>query len=369
MVGEALAERRDVAGRLHALIRRLGPQPLATYMAEALLHPEDGYYRNRDPLGAAGDFITAPEISQMFGELVGLWLATTWQALGRPDPVVLVELGPGRGTLLADALRAARAVPGFQAALRLHLVESSHALRARQRALLGAAVAGWHDRFDDVPDGPLLLVANEFFDALPVHQLVRTDGGWQERLVDSDGDRFTLVTSARPSLLAALVPPELAAAPQGALVEVSPAAIALMATVAGRIAARGGAALVLDYGPGVPALGASLRGVRAHRPADPLQAPGTTDLSADVAFPTLARVAREAGAQAFGPVPQGALLAALGLAQRAERLLARATPAQAEQIRAAAFRLSDPAGMGMAFKALAVLASGAPTPAGFGAGA
>jgi len=241
-------------GRLLARrIRQAGPLTLAQYMAEALGHPEHGYYRTRDPFGAAGDFTTAPEISQMFGELLGLWCLEMWQALGTPDAVSLVELGPGRGTLLADALRAARLRPAFRAAVTVHLVETSESLRARQATTLAQAEPGvapvWHESLATVPDGPMLLLANELFDALPIHQFVRAEEGWRERVVALADDGESLCFGlAPPGPALALLGEAQRVAPIGAIAEVSPAAIALAAEIARR-AVAGGAALVIDYGP------------------------------------------------------------------------------------------------------------------------
>jgi NADH dehydrogenase [ubiquinone] 1 alpha subcomplex assembly factor 7 len=358
-------------GRLLARrIRQAGPLTLAQYMAEALGHPEHGYYRTRDPFGAAGDFTTAPEISQIFGELLGLWCVEMWQALGSPPALNLVELGPGRGTLMADALRAARLRPAFRAAASVHLVETSESLRARQAATLAQADPGlapvWHDSLATVPAGPMLLLANELFDALPIHQFVRTEDGWRERVValadDGDSLGFGL---APPGPALALLADAQRTAPVGAIAEVSPAAIALAAEIARR-AVAGGAALVIDYGPAASAAGDSLQAVRQHRPVDPLAAPGEADLTAHVDFAALARAAREAGAAVHGPLPQGTFLARLGLEMRAATLLRAATGAQARDIRAAVARLLDPGEMGTLFKALAIVAPSLPVPPGFG---
>jgi len=228
-----------MTGELGRLIARrialTGPISLADFMAEALGHPRLGYYRRALPVGAAGDFTTAPEISQMFGELLGAWLAERWLAMGRPPSFRLVELGPGRGTLMADALRATRAVPGFHAAIDLHLVEINEQLRALQGQALAAFKPTWHARFDDVPEGPLLLVANEFFDALPVHQFVRLNGRWHERMVSVDGDDLTFAATPDP-VPDSIIPAHLRDAPEGAVFETSPASQAIAHDIAGRIA-------------------------------------------------------------------------------------------------------------------------------------
>ena len=346
--------------RLAARIARLGPITLADYMAEALTHPQHGYYMRGDPFGVGGDFVTAPEISQMFGELIGLWCADIWQRLGAPDPVLLVELGPGRGTLMADALRAARILPDFHRAVRPHLVEISPTLRRRQadslRAQTGDGAPLWHDSLADVPEGPLILIANEFFDALPIRQFARTAAGWCERLVTLDADGRTLMLTLGPPSSPAeiLVPPALHTAPEGAIAEVSPAAIGVANGIGHRLATHGGAALIIDYGDARPPGEPTLQAVRDHARHDVLAEPGTADLTAHVDFAALARVARDSGASTHGPVPQGAFLQALGIESRAEILRCTAARAQIEAIDAAVHRLTDPAEMGTLFKVLAL---------------
>jgi NADH dehydrogenase [ubiquinone] 1 alpha subcomplex assembly factor 7 len=338
-------------------------------MAEVLAHPTRGYYTTRDPLGAQGDFVTAPEVSQMFGELLGLWCAEAWQRLGRPAAVNLVELGPGRGTLMSDALRAVRVLPGFREAVDVHLVEISPALRARQAETLAAqgVTPTWHDEVSHLPEGPLLVLANEFFDALPIRQFERTPEGWAERLVGydpADDDlRFALT---RPSAeAAAFVPLHLHAAEPGSVVEVCPGGGAIAWELARRIAAQGGAALFIDYGYAQPDGRPTLQAVRRHARAEVLSQPGRADLTAHVDFGALARAARQGGVAAHGPVAQGTLLNTLGLAERAAVLQGNATPDQARGIEAARERLSAPDGMGDLFKALALVPPGFGTPAGF----
>ena len=351
-------------GRLIARrIALTGPISLADFMAEALGHPRLGYYRKALPVGAAGDFTTAPEISQMFGELLGAWLAERWLAMGRPSGVRLVELGPGRGTLMADALRATRGVPGFHAALDLHLVEINDRLRALQAEALAAFTPApftptWHARFEDVPAGPLLLVANEFFDALPVRQFERTARGWSERMVglaDDGSLRLALAPGVTP--YAAALPD----APVGAQAEISEAGRALAAAIGARLAHHGGWALIVDYGHD-GALGASLQAVRAHRGADILERPGETDLSAHVDFAALRAAA---GRPAFGPVAQGDFLQRLGIERRAEALKMQASASQRAAIDAALARLIAPGQMGTLFRVLAVGDDRSAAPAGF----
>ncbi len=352
---------------LRGIIAAEGPIPLARFMAEALSHPEHGYYMRGDPLGAEGDFITAPEISQVFGELIGLWCAVVWQSMGAPATLRLVELGPGRGTLMADALRAAgQAAPEFRAAVDIHLVESSPALRRKQRAALAGVPVAWHGDIAGVPAGPALIVANEFFDALPIDQFERAADGWRRRLVAADaatgGFRFEPAAEAGP-------PPEplapgLCAAPEGSIVERRPEADRIAAAIARRLAAGGGAALVIDYGYARSAPGDTLQAVRGHRFADPLAAPGESDLTAHVDFEALAAAASAAGAVVHGPVGQGALLTRLGIAARAEKL-AEAAPERRSEIDAACRRLIDGAEMGSLFKALVLADPALPPPPGF----
>ncbi|SDF10336.1 class I SAM-dependent methyltransferase [Limimaricola pyoseonensis] len=344
------------------LLRRIaatGPISIAEYMTECLLHPEHGYYTTRDPLGAAGDFVTAPEISQMFGELVGLCIAQAWIDQGRPDPFVLAELGPGRGTLMTDLLRATRAVPGFHAAARLHLVEVSPALRAVQAEALPEA-RGWHDRLDQLPeDGPLFLVANEFFDALPIRQFLREGAGWRERVIARDGDRLGFGLTA-PAPLAELAH-RLDDTSDGDMVETCPALPALAGEIGRRIAAQGGAALVVDYGA-ADATGDSFQAVQGHRKVDPLEAPGSADLTAHVDFGALARAA--APAACAGPVAQGVFLERLGITPRA-RALARGLEGAALETHVAAHRrLTHPGEMGDLFKVAALHPRGTPPPPG-----
>ncbi|MBM3491263.1 MAG: class I SAM-dependent methyltransferase [Alphaproteobacteria bacterium] len=351
-----------LARHLGRLIRLAGPISVARYMAEALAHPGQGYYANAR-LGADGDFVTAPELSQMFGELIGLALAESWQALGRPAPVRLVELGPGRGLLLHDLLRAARAVPGFLAAIDLHLVETSAALRAEQAERI-ARPAVWHDRLEQVPAGPLLLIANEFFDALPVRQFARSEAGWRERLVGLDGEAFAF-TLAPLALPIAALPERFAALPPGRLAEVSSAREALMQGLAERLSRQGGVALIADYGQQPYGVGDSLQALSRQRKVAPLASPGVADLTAQVDFAGLAAAARAAGAEVHGPVEQGAYLRALGIGARAARLCREANPAQAQRIEAALARLTRPEQMGSLFKFLAVQSPGLPVPQGF----
>ncbi len=349
-----------LGARIAARIAASGPITLADYMATCLWDPAEGYYATRDPLGAAGDFTTAPEISQMFGECLGLCLVQAWVDQGAPARVVLAELGPGRGTLMADVLRAARVRPAFRAAAEVHLIEASPALRARQRATLGDAVAAWHDRVGSLPEGPLYLLANEFFDALPIRQFVRDPAGWRERMVTLREGRLGFALA--PPLELPQLAHRLADTPPGAVVELCPALVPIAAEIGRRIAAHGGAGLILDYG-GWRSLGDTFQAVRGHAPADPLEAPGTADLTAHVDFEALALAARPAAAA--GPVPQGLLLRRLGIDARSERLAAGLSGERLALHRAAHRRLTHDDEMGRLFRGLALHPTAAPPPPGF----
>lgn len=353
----------EVARLLHDLLDTGGPVDLARFTGIAVGHPQHGYYATRDPLGRRGDFTTAPEISQLFGELIGLWCAQCWIDLGRPERVHLVELGPGRGTLMADLVRAAGSVPGFPEAFDVHLVETSPRLRQRQAAALRDLRVLWHEGLDSLPeDAPLLVIGNEFLDALPVRQLQLLPDGWHERLVGRDEQhRFVLVPSPRRVALQEVPGLDPRACRPGAILEVAPAREALVAALAARLAAQGGAALLIDYGKDGP-LGDTLQAVKDHRPVDPLAEPGEADITSRVDFAALATAARRNGAVAWGPLAQRELLGRLGIGLRLARLLERATPAQARALESGAERLTAPEAMGTLFRALALTATPAAPP-------
>ncbi len=350
-----------LAGLIAAQIRTDGPMTLADYMALCLMHPRHGYYTTRRPFGAAGDFTTAPEISQMFGELIGLSLAQAWLDQGAPAPVALVELGPGRGTLMADLLRATRTVPGFHAALSLHLVEASPALRAVQAETLARDDATWHDGLETLPDLPLLLVANEFFDALPVRQFTRDGRLWRERVIGLRGDSLQMGLSD-PKPVPAL-DHRLTDTRDGDIVEHSPAAATIAAGIGARIAAKGGAALVIDYGDW-RALGDTFQALRDHAPADPLADPGAADLTAHVDFEALAAAAPCAHSRL---TTQGVFLERLCITARARAL---AKPLSGDALAAhvtAHRRLTHPEEMGTLFKVMGLYPNGAAPPPGLDA--
>ncbi len=345
-----------------SLIRRIaatGPISVADYMADCLLHPEFGYYSTRDPFGVEGDFTTAPEISQMFGELLGLALAQGWLDQGAPAPVTLAEAGPGRGTLIADILRATRGVPGFHAAAQVHLIEASATLRARQKQTLADYDVTWVDQAQDLPQAPLLLVANEFFDALPIRQFVRTPGGWRERQVGLDDDgRLALGLSTAAPL--ADLDHRLADTQPGDLVETCAPARPVMGAVGERIARHGGAALVIDYGDW-RSLGDTLQALRGHQREDPLASPGNADLTAHVDFEALAAAAP--GVAHSRMTAQGVFLERLGITARAQALARNLTGAALEQHIAAHRRLTHPEEMGSLFRVICFNPqTGAPLP-------
>jgi NADH dehydrogenase [ubiquinone] 1 alpha subcomplex assembly factor 7 len=345
-----------------ARIAAEGPMRLDEYMALCLGHPEHGYYTTRDPFGAGGDFTTAPEISQMFGELVGAWAAEVWSGMGRPDPVLLAELGPGRGTLMRDALRAAARLPGFAAAARPWLVETSAALRVVQAGALAAHAPSWAARVEELPEEPLILVANEFFDALPIRQFQRDDALWRERWVERAGDGLGFVWG--PARADADLDARFPLAPDRALVEVSLGAEVIAAELGARLARHGGAALVIDYGAW-DGMGDTLQALRGHRPADPLADPGEVDLTTHVRFRALAEAAR--GARAHGPLGQGVFLERLGITARALALARGRTGATLAAVVGEHRRLTHPEEMGALFQVLALVPGDAPTPPGFDA--
>jgi NADH dehydrogenase [ubiquinone] 1 alpha subcomplex assembly factor 7 len=326
---------------LRQLIEEHGPMPIDRYMALCLGHPRLGYYMTRDPLGAAGDFTTAPEISQIFGELLGIWCVAAWEALGSPAPFLLVEFGPGRGTLMADVLRTTSRMAEFAKAAQVHMVETSPVLRALQKDKLGD-LATWHDSAETLPQEPMIFLANEFFDALPIRQLISHNGQSYERCVDVDGE--DLVMGIRPMLPVADLKP--------GLNEVSPVSLAIAEVLGGRLAALGGAGLVIDYGHLETAVGETLQALKGHKPCGVLEHPGTSDLTAHVDFEALAAAFTAGGAAALPAMTQGAFLAAMGLEQRLTTLSAKLQGKAREDFVAGAKRLVDAKQMGELFKVL-----------------
>lgn len=361
--GETPLERR-----LIELIRASGPISIADYMADCLGHPQHGYYMKQAPFGAQGDFTTAPEVSQMFGELIGAWLLDSWRAMGEPGRVNLIELGPGRGVLMADILRTAKLRPAFLQALQVHLVETSGRLRFEQeRRLRDAPVKpAWLDDLSEAPEGPTLIVANEFFDCMPIRQYERGKAAWRERLVglDRTGERLALMLSG-VNTEPEDAPGWLETAAPGDVYETSRDARELAELICEIFAHDIGRALIIDYGHARSGFGDTLQAVKAHAYWPPLATPGEADLTAHVDFGALARVALDNGASAFGPIPQGVFLRRLGLIERAAQLKQAADAEQAGNIDAAVRRLASEDQMGTIFKAFCLSSPRLSIPPGF----
>jgi SAM-dependent MidA family methyltransferase len=359
-----VTEFSPLLSEIKRLIKSSGPMPVWRYMELCLMHPTLGYYVSRDPLGREGDFTTAPEVSQMFGELLGLWTASVWKSMGSPANFHLVELGPGRGTMMSDALRALRVVPPLYQSLSVHLVEINPVLRDKQRATLnGVRNINWHDKVDDIPEGPTIVLANEYFDVLPIHQAVKSENGWHERVIELD-ENDTLDFGASPDPMPrfeVLLPPLVRAAPIGSVFEWRPDAE--MMKIASRVRDQGGAALIIDYGHVRSEAGDTLQAIARHSFTDPLKAPGQADVTAHVDFQALARAAEDVGARAHGPVTQGDFLKRIGIETRALTLMAKASPEVSEDISSALKRLvgGGRSGMGALFKVLGVSAPDIPS--------
>ena len=341
-----------------------GPISIADYMHDALGHPEFGYYMRQDPFGVHGDFITAPEISQMFGELIGLWCAATWDQMEKPRETKLVELGPGRGTLMSDALRATRGNSEFHKAINVHLIETSKTLRACQRETLADHHIDWHESLQALPDGPAIFLANEFFDALPVHQLLHRNGAWHERMVSYNNDVFEFVLEKSPSKLSELLSQNLRNdATDDSIVEISPASIAMANAIGRHIHKYDGVALIIDYGYLSSHTKNTLQAIQHHKIVDVLDAPGCADITAHVDFSTIAS-AVNGFAKVHGPVDQGKWLKRLGIEHRRNNLAA-ANEEKIHEIESSYRRLTDSDQMGTLFKIIAITRTNAPTPAGF----
>lgn len=358
-----------LAKEIAAMIAEDGPISVERYMTLALQHPRYGYYRTRLPLGVHGDFTTAPEIHQMFGELIGLWAVEVWQQMDQPPQFKLIELGPGRGTLMSDMLRAAKVRPAFLRAAAIHLVETSEALADLQRKTLSGFAIAWHAAIGEVPEGPAIIIANEFFDALPIRQFVQTETGLCERVIGLD-QKGELCFGLAPIGPSAQHP----SAVQGSVLEVGTAAQAVMHAVAERLARSSGVLLAIDYGYSSQSAGDTLQAAKNHAFDDPLRAPGEADLTSHVDFGALARAATVAGAHVFGPVTQGKFLGRLGIFERAAALKRNAMVSQSAAVDAALARLALPgpaagpgASMADLFKVLAVTSADLPAPPGFDA--
>jgi SAM-dependent MidA family methyltransferase len=352
-----VTEYSPLQSEIRKLIKSSGPMPVWRYMELCLTHPQHGYYVSRDPLGREGDFTTAPEVSQMFGELLGLWAASVWKAMGSPSLLRLVELGPGRGTMMADALRALRVLPPLYQMLNVHLVEINPVLRDKQKATLSTARdIAWHDNIDEVPEGPAIIFANEYFDVLPIHQAVRQENGWHERVIVLDDDgKFSFAAAPDPlPRFEVLLPPLLRAAPIGAVFEWRPDTESMK--IARRVRDQNGAALIIDYGHVRSDAGDTFQAIARHSFTDPLKAPGQADVTAHVDFQALAHAAEDIGARVHGPVAQGEFLKRLGIETRAVTLMAKASHEVSEDISNALKRLVEGGrgGMGAMFKVLGI---------------
>ena len=362
------AEETPLAAKLKQRIACDGPISVHDYMQACLADRDAGYYMTRRPIGKHGDFVTAPEISQMFGELIGVWAASVWRSMGEPA-VTIAELGPGRGTLMADALRVFARAPGLLDRITVKLIETSPVLRETQSATLAASPAPlqWCESIEDLPQGPLILIANEFIDALPVRQLVREGGAWCERSVTLDATGAFAFCAGAPAEPDAL-PQSLSdiGVDDGAIADTRPAVASPVSALAARAQDAPVAALFADYGHAESGIGDTLQAVSRHRFADPLAAPGEADLTAHVDFAALKALGRKLGLAAYGPMPQGEFLLKLGLEARCERLLRNATPEQKAAILSGAARLADPRQMGILFKMLALQSSGLAPPPPFG---
>jgi SAM-dependent MidA family methyltransferase len=350
--------------KIAGLIRTAGPISIADYMAICLFDPEDGYYTTREPFGVEGDFVTAPEVSQMFGELVAVWLVEAWQASNKPLPATIAEIGPGRGTLMKDMVRTiGRITPELAAAADFALIEASPRLMAVQQETLqdSGPAFSWHPTLDTLSGGPLFIVGNEIFDALPFRQFVRQGGKWLERAVGLDAAGTFQFGIGTASLAADVLPAEAKNAPYGSIFEIAPAREAMMSAIAQRIAEHGGAGLFFDYGHLEPGFGDTFQAVRRHRSEGVLDNPGEADLTSHVDFSALAAVARSHGLETYQTTQAGFLLG-MGLLDRAGRLGQAADEAAREKITADVERLAGPDQMGELFKVLAILRPGATMP-------
>ena len=355
--GNTVTETSPLQAELKKLIASSGPMPVWRYMELCLTHPRHGYYVSRDPLGREGDFTTAPEVSQMFGELLGLWAASVWRAMDSPPALQLIELGPGRGTMMADALRALRVLPPLYQALSIHLVEINPVLREKQQATLsGVRNIIWHDHIDEVPPGPSVILANEYFDVLPMHQMVKRETGWHERTVEIDADgKLAFGASAEPMpRFEVLLPPLVRAAPVGAVFEWRPDTEIMK--IATRVRDDGGAALIIDYGHLRSDAGDTFQAIARHSFADPLKNPGPGRRHRACRFPGAGARRRGYRRARARPGVAGRIPQALGIEQRAATLMAKTTPEVSEDISGALKRLTDGGrgGMGSMFKVLAI---------------
>jgi len=350
--------------RIARQIKMAGPMPLAEYMHVCLADPADGYYATQNPFGPKGDFTTAPEISQMFGELIGVWVLAAWQQLGNPSPVNLVELGPGRGTLMADLLRAAAISPQFIDAVQINLVETSKKLVSEQKKQLSSHKdkLTWHTALEDVPDAPMILIANEFLDAIPLRQYVKVGNQWHERVVVLDEAGALTLALGAGTLAPDYLPQHASDEGEGSMFEVSPAREALIETLAERLVKSGGAALFLDYGHAQSGFGDTFQAMKSHEYADPCAEPGLCDLTGHIDFAALERAASRAGAIAKPLMTQGEFLLSLGLLERAGALGTNQSKKFQDNLQSAVERLAHPQHMGNLFKTFAIVGTGISLP-------
>lgn len=358
---------------LTQMIRQEGPVSMARFMQEALSHPTYGYYQVRDPFGVAGDFITAPEVSQVFGELMGIWCAVTWQQMGSPDELILVEMGPGRGTLMKDLLRGTRHIPGFHRALSVHLIETSpHLTKMQQQELKGAHDLDitWHTTFETVPPKRMLFVANELFDALPIYQYIKTAQGWQEKHIGLAAENNALEEVILPAvpIMQVTLEKTYLDAKDGSVVELCPAGQRLIQEISNHLATHGGAALIVDYGYGEVSFRSTLQAVKSHQYHPLLKDIGQADITAHVNFGALKQYAKASGVNAYGPITQSELLSALGIETRMQMLLEKVGGIQKQELLTGIKRLIHPEQMGELFKAIALTEKTMPAPIGFDEG-
>ena len=369
----ALDEAREkLAQRIFDRIRHEGPVPIHLYMAEALFDPVGGFYATKDPLGAGADFITAPEISQMFGELIGLWILQCWDDMGRPAPFHIIEMGPGKGTMMADALRAMTMMPDILKVANLTLIEASPALKMVQGQTLqhSPIPLNWADSLEKAPQGSSIIIGNEFLDCLPIRQAIKHEGAWYERVIAIDPGDETKLTFARGPKLSDhdvdLIAPDLRDSPEGSLVEIRPGDHQIIETLKSRLSSHSGRVLFIDYGPAQSEVGDSLQALRAHEKVSPLDRPGTADLTAHVDFQDFKRLAELAGLEVQGPVVQEQFLKSLGIESRAASLIQSSEDHRDIVVRQA-WRLLDPGQMGHLFKVISLASPGLKSAPGFGA--
>ncbi len=351
-----MSDKTHLEEKLIATIRADGPISVERFMETCLGDPQYGYYMGKDPFGRGGDFITAPEVSQMFGEALGVWLATAWLMMGKPAKVNLIELGPGRGTLMVDMLRATKVVEEFAEAIEVHMVEMSPALRKQQgEALKGVPVnVHWHQRFEQVPAGPCLIVANEFFDALAMKQIIRLDDGWHERMVEVDENGDLAMGASDQPLTKAQLPVWTKDGTEGDIAEFSPQRMAMAERIGAHLKKNGGAGLIVDYGHAMSFVGDTFQAVHKHKFVDVLHLPGHSDLTSHVDFQALAEGFEAGGAAVFGPRTQRGFLIAMGLREREALLRKNARARERIMISRQAERLVGEEQMGNLFKVLAI---------------